>query len=108
MNFGQRDLKLVKGRFVRRRFNGLQIATDPVGRTLVLVSLPAKFQSEFRGIAFLRRDSCRAKSHSHRSFVGQSISKLDHNPLPAVVLVRPRDSVQGTDAVAALAEEEES
>jgi cell division transport system permease protein len=35
---------------------------------------------------------------------GEAIELLDHNPLPAVVLVRPRDSVQGTGAVAALAQ----
>jgi cell division transport system permease protein len=36
---------------------------------------------------------------------GEAIDLLDQNPLPAVVLVRPRDSVQSADAVAALARE---
>ena len=35
---------------------------------------------------------------------GEAIELLDHNPLPAVVLVRPHQSVQGADAVATLAE----
>jgi cell division transport system permease protein len=36
---------------------------------------------------------------------GEAIDLLDQNPLPAVVLVRPQDSVQSADAVAALARE---
>jgi cell division transport system permease protein len=36
---------------------------------------------------------------------GEAIELLDHNPLPAVVLVRPGNSIQGADAVAGLAEE---
>lgn len=36
---------------------------------------------------------------------GEAIELLDHNPLPAVVLVRPQDSVQGADGVAGLAKE---
>jgi cell division transport system permease protein len=36
---------------------------------------------------------------------GEAIELLDHNPLPAVVLVRPAGSVQGADAVAGLARE---
>jgi len=36
---------------------------------------------------------------------GEAIELLDHNPLPAVVLVRPREHVQGTEAVAGLAQE---
>jgi len=39
---------------------------------------------------------------------GEAIELLDHNPLPAVVLVRPQDSIQGADAVAALAQELQS
>ena len=35
---------------------------------------------------------------------GEAIELLDHNPLPAVVLVRPHDSVQGADAAAVLAQ----
>ncbi len=35
---------------------------------------------------------------------GEAIELLDHNPLPAVVLVRPQASVQGADAVADLAQ----
>ena len=36
---------------------------------------------------------------------GEAIDLLDQNPLPAVVLVRPQNSVQSADAVAALARE---
>jgi len=36
---------------------------------------------------------------------GEAIELLDHNPLPAVVLVRPQESVQGAGAVAGLAQE---
>lgn len=39
---------------------------------------------------------------------GEAIELLDHNPLPAVVLVRPQDSIRGADAVAALAQELQS
>ena len=35
---------------------------------------------------------------------GEAIELLDHNPLPAVVLVRPHASVQGADAVSELAQ----
>lgn len=36
---------------------------------------------------------------------GQAIELLDHNPLPAVVLVRPADDVQSSDAVGQLAQQ---
>jgi len=36
---------------------------------------------------------------------GEAIDLLDQNPLPAVVLVRPQNSVQSADAVAVLAQE---
>ena len=35
---------------------------------------------------------------------GEAIELLDHNPLPAVVLVRPQDRIQDADAVARLAQ----
>jgi len=36
---------------------------------------------------------------------GEAIELLDHNPLPAVVLVRPQERIRGAEAVARLAEE---
>ncbi|MCB1802795.1 MAG: permease-like cell division protein FtsX [Gammaproteobacteria bacterium] len=36
---------------------------------------------------------------------GQAIELLDHNPLPAVVLVRPADDIQGADKVGQLAQQ---
>jgi cell division transport system permease protein len=36
---------------------------------------------------------------------GEAIELLDYNPLPAVVLVRPQESVHGADAVAGMAQE---
>ena len=36
---------------------------------------------------------------------GQAVELLDHNPLPAVVLIKPGDGVQGADAVGRIADE---
>ena len=41
----------------------------------------------------------------HLSGFGEAVELLDQNPLPAVVVVRPDDSVQGADAVGRLARE---
>jgi cell division transport system permease protein len=45
------------------------------------------------------------KEFRRLSGFGEAIELLDHNPLPAVVLVRPQDSLKGAGAIAGLARE---
>lgn len=41
----------------------------------------------------------------HLSGFGEAVELLDHNPLPAVVVVRPGDGIQGAEAVGRLAQQ---
>jgi cell division transport system permease protein len=50
------------------------------------------------------RDTALEEFRLHSGF-GQAIDLLDHNPLPAVVLIRPADTIVGADAVNRMATE---